>query len=50
MTGEDVLGVSVDGDVLQGVDVFTGPLLEAYMWESGKKIIVLIDESRQVLT
>jgi ER membrane protein complex subunit 1 len=48
MNGEDILGISMRGNVLQGVDVFTGPLLDAYMWKSDKKIIILIDGSQLV--
>lgn len=48
LTGEDVLGVSVAGDVLQGVDVFSGTLLQAFMFEGPAKAVVLVDVSHQV--
>jgi hypothetical protein len=48
LNGKDVLRRSVEGDVLQGTDVFKGHLLDAYMLESYNKTIVLVDELHQV--
>jgi hypothetical protein len=48
LTGEDVLGQSAKGDILQGIDVFKGHPLDAYMLEWHNKTVVLVDESHQV--
>ncbi|KDQ54694.1 hypothetical protein JAAARDRAFT_182191 [Jaapia argillacea MUCL 33604] len=49
LTGEDALGVSPAGDVLQGVDVIAGPLVDGYLLGEGDgKVAVLIDEFLQV--
>ncbi|KAI0270649.1 DUF1620-domain-containing protein [Gloeopeniophorella convolvens] len=47
LTGEDVLGKSPAGTVLQGLDLISGPLLEAYQLPGSSKAVVLLDEFRQ---
>ncbi|KAH9010844.1 DUF1620-domain-containing protein [Lactarius pseudohatsudake] len=48
LTGEDVLGKSPADEVLQGVDLISGPLLEAYQLPGNHKAVILLDEFRQV--
>lgn len=48
LTGEDVLGQSPAGTVLQGVDLISGPSLGAYTLPEISNAIVLLDESLQV--
>lgn len=48
LTGEDATGVSPSKEVLQGVDIISGPLTEAYMLEGESRIVILLDEFRQV--
>ncbi|KAI9435607.1 DUF1620-domain-containing protein [Lactarius indigo] len=48
LTGEDALGKSPAGEVLQGVDLISGPLLEAYQLPGNHKAVILLDEFRQV--
>ncbi|KAA1466837.1 DUF1620-domain-containing protein [Dentipellis sp. KUC8613] len=48
LTGADVTGASDARDVLQGVDVISGPLLGAYLLEGETKNVALLDEFRQV--
>ncbi|KAI0651032.1 DUF1620-domain-containing protein [Trametes meyenii] len=49
LTGEDARGKSPAGDVLQGEDVVSGPLIEAFLWRAAAgRIVVLLDEFLQV--
>ncbi len=48
LTGEDALGKSPAGEVLQGVDFISGPLMEAYQLPGNSKAVILLDEFRQV--
>jgi hypothetical protein len=48
LTGEDVLGKSPAGTVLQGVDLISGPSLGAYTLPEISNAIVLLDEFLQV--
>ncbi len=48
LTGEDALGKSPTGTVLQGIDLISGPLLEAYQLPGNSKAIILLDEFGQV--
>ncbi|KAH9981995.1 hypothetical protein BJV74DRAFT_852482 [Russula compacta] len=48
LTGEDALGKSPVGAVLQGFDLISGPLLGAYPLPGMNKAIILLDEFRQV--
>lgn len=48
LTGEDALGKSAPGTVLQGIDLISGPLLEAYQLPGSSRAVVLVDEFRQV--
>ncbi|KAI9451269.1 DUF1620-domain-containing protein [Lactarius psammicola] len=48
LTGEDALGKSPAGEVLQGIDLISGPLLEAYQLPGNSKAVILLDEFRQV--
>ncbi|KAI8996246.1 DUF1620-domain-containing protein [Trametes punicea] len=49
LTGEDARGNSPAGDVLQGQDVVSGPLVEAFLLRTGTgRTIVLLDEFLQV--
>jgi ER membrane protein complex subunit 1 len=47
-TGEDVLGLSKQGSILQGVDVIQGSLVEAFLLQTETKVVVLFDEFLQV--
>jgi len=48
LTGEDALGKSPVGTVLQGVDLIAGPSLGAYPLPENSNAIILVDESLQV--
>ena len=49
LTGEDSTGKSSTDDVLQGLDVIAGPLVEAFfVHDDPAKFIVLFDEFLQV--
>lgn len=48
LTGEDVLGKSPVGTVLQGVDLISGPSLGAYTVPDISNVIVLLDDLLQV--
>ena len=48
LTGEDALGKSPTGTVLQGVDLISGPSLGAYLLPENSNAIILLDESLQV--
>jgi hypothetical protein len=48
ITGSDAVGKSLDGDVLQGVDVVQGELVEALMLPDEHKTIALLDKYLQV--
>ncbi|KDR78137.1 hypothetical protein GALMADRAFT_94668 [Galerina marginata CBS 339.88] len=48
LTGSDVRGQSKDGDILEGYDIIQGPLVEGFLLQDEKKIIVLLDEFLQV--
>jgi ER membrane protein complex subunit 1 len=48
LTGEDASGKSSAGTVLQGIDLISGPLLEAFQLPGSSRTIVLVDEFRQV--
>lgn len=48
MTGEDALGVSKMGSVLEGFDIIQGILVEAYFLQMETKMVVLLDEFFQV--
>jgi ER membrane protein complex subunit 1 len=48
LTGEDASGKSPAGAILEGIDLISGPLLEAYQLPGSSKAIVVIDEFRQV--
>jgi hypothetical protein len=48
LTGEDALGKSPIGTVLQGVDIISGPSLGAYPLPENSNAIILLDEFLQV--
>jgi len=48
VTGEDALGMSSAGTVLQGVDLISGPSLGAYQLSGHSKAVIVLDEFRQV--
>ncbi|KAI0060106.1 DUF1620-domain-containing protein [Artomyces pyxidatus] len=48
LTGEDAMGASLPGDVLQGHDIISGPLISAHLLPGDHKTVVLLDEFRQV--
>lgn len=49
LTGEDARGKSLTNDVLQGEDVVSGPLVEAFLLRTDlARIVVLLDEFLQV--
>ena len=48
LTGEDALGKSPVGTVLQGADLISGPSLGAYTLPDDSNAIILLDESLQV--
>lgn len=48
LTGEDALGKSPVGTVLQGVDLISGPSLGAYLLPENSNSIILLDKSLQV--
>ena len=47
-TGEDALGVSKNGSILQGLDIIQGSLVEGYLLQTEIKMVVLFDEFLQV--
>ncbi|KAI0686950.1 hypothetical protein BC835DRAFT_1408443 [Cytidiella melzeri] len=48
LTGEDATNTSKPGDVLQGIDVIAGPLVDAFFFQdSATKYVVLFDEFLQ---
>ena len=48
VTGEDALGKSPAGTVLQGVDLISGPSLGAYQLSGHSKALIVLNEFRQV--
>ena len=49
LTGEDARNVSRSGDVFQGFDIISGPLLGAFMFHQGEeRAVILVDEFLQV--
>ncbi|TFY78833.1 hypothetical protein EWM64_g5179 [Hericium alpestre] len=48
LTGKEVDSSSPPGDILHGTDIISGPLLGAYLLEKETKVVVLVDEFRQV--
>ena len=48
VTGEDALGKSPAGTVLQGVDLISGPSLGAYQLSGHSKAVIVLDEFLQV--
>ncbi|KAH9886661.1 DUF1620-domain-containing protein [Cubamyces lactineus] len=49
LTGEDARGKSPAGDVLQGHDIVSGPIVEAFLLRiSARRVVVLLDEFLQV--
>jgi len=48
LTGEDALGKSPAGTVLQGVDLISGPSLGAYPLPEISNAIIVLDEFLQV--
>ncbi|EPQ55571.1 DUF1620-domain-containing protein [Gloeophyllum trabeum ATCC 11539] len=44
LTGEDARGASPSGEVLQGLDIISGPLVDMFFLPGEKKVVVLIDE------
>ncbi|THH17682.1 hypothetical protein EW146_g3182 [Bondarzewia mesenterica] len=48
LTGEDATGASSSNEVLPGVDIISGPLIESYMLQGQSKMVILLDEFRQV--
>ena len=47
-SGEDVTGISPPGDILQGLELIPGPLLDAFLLRGDTKTVVLIDEYLRV--
>ncbi|CCM05286.1 uncharacterized protein FIBRA_07498 [Fibroporia radiculosa] len=49
LTGDDATGKSPSKDILQGVDVISGPLVEAFMLRTDAgRVVVLLDEFAQI--
>jgi len=48
MTGEDTRKVSPSGDIFQGLDIISGPIVEAFLLQSKTKTVLLLDEFMQV--
>jgi hypothetical protein len=48
MTGEDVRKVSPPGDIFQGFDIISGPIVEAFLLQKQTKTVILLDEFMQV--
>ena len=48
MTGEDTLKVSPSGGILQGVDIISGPAVQAFLLQNKTKTVILLDEFMQV--
>ncbi|KAF8884531.1 hypothetical protein BD779DRAFT_1443085 [Infundibulicybe gibba] len=48
LTGEDATKKSAKADILQGLDIIAGPLVEAHLVDEESKFIVLLDEFLQV--
>ncbi|KAF9450978.1 DUF1620-domain-containing protein [Macrolepiota fuliginosa MF-IS2] len=50
-TGEDVTGKIARGDVLEGIDVVQGPIVESYLLQhKDHKVVMFLDEFLQVYT
>lgn len=48
-TGEDVTGQSTNTDVLEGIDIIPGAMVESYMLQpKGQKLVMFLDEYLQV--
>lgn len=48
-TGEDATGQIARADVLEGIDVVQGPIVESYLLEhEGQKVVMFLDEYLQV--
>jgi hypothetical protein len=48
MTGEDARKVSPSGDIFQGLDIISGPIVEAFLLQKQTKTVILLDEFMQV--
>lgn len=48
MTGEDARKVSPTADLLQGFDIISGPIVEAFFLQNSTRTVVLFDEYMQV--
>lgn len=48
LTGEDVTKTSKTGEVFEGIDLISGPLVEGYLFQNKTKMLVLLDEYLQV--
>jgi ER membrane protein complex subunit 1 len=48
LTREDARNVLRSGDILQGLDIISGPLLETFLFHKEEKAVILIDEFLQV--
>jgi hypothetical protein len=47
MTGEDARKVSASGDIFQGLDIISGPIVEAFFLQNKTKTLLLLDEFMQ---
>lgn len=48
-TGEDATGKIERDDVLEGIDIVQGPIVESYLvQDEGKKVVMFLDEYLQV--
>ena len=48
ITGEDVRKVSRSGEIFQGFDIISGPIIEAFLLQNKTKTVLLLDEFMQV--
>ncbi|KAF9473948.1 DUF1620-domain-containing protein [Pholiota conissans] len=48
LTGADITGTSVDTAILEGQDIIQGPLVNGFLLNAEKRVVVLLDEFLQV--
>ncbi|TFK33104.1 hypothetical protein BDQ12DRAFT_658417 [Crucibulum laeve] len=48
VTGEDARGVSPADEVFEGLDIISGPIVEAYLLQNDTRVVILLDEYLQV--
>lgn len=48
MTGEDARKTSPSPEIFQGLDIISGPIVEAFLFQNNTKTVLLLDEFMQV--